>query len=325
MKRYISAAFAAVLAVTASGCDNRNEPVTEVSTDDTSAGMVSNYTSQAFQAVSVTTSTALAETTSVETILTMNTTANAGTAVSAETTADSSEPAKTVTVKPSSSKTAASVSNQDTTAAQTQLITTSAENIQQPETTTRSAPEFSDIIAAYKGAVSDKIDAMLECQPGSVYVAYTLFDMDSNGIPELIVKCGTNDEESQDTYYTYDEFGLKVISDGDPGGHSGFAWDPESDKYVLAYSYMGEGMLRWLGYDGSNISELKKTEFEYSGEDTFNEQAKRNGVEWLPFAKYTYSYEELTWVYRVVNGGLEYDEISGRDFSFLDNYEELYA
>ena len=51
MKRYISAAFAAVLAVTASGCDNRNEPVTEVSTDDTSAGMVSNYTSQAFQAV----------------------------------------------------------------------------------------------------------------------------------------------------------------------------------------------------------------------------------------------------------------------------------
>jgi hypothetical protein len=47
----------------------------------------------------------------------------------------------------------------------------------------------------------------------------------------------------------------------------------------------------------------------------------RCGVERVPFAMYSRSDEELTMVYRVVNGGLESDEITGRDFSFIDNFE----
>ena len=80
-------------------------------------------------------------------------------------------------------------------------------------------------------------------------------------------------------------------------------------------------MLSWMGFDGSSIDSVKEMAFEYNSEDTFESQMSRCGVERVPFAMYSRSDEELTMVYRVVNGGLESDEITGRDFSFIDNFE----
>lgn len=334
MKRYISAAFAAAALIAATGCESSHKgSVTEVSTGDSTAGMTSNYTSQSLQADMQTTSAATsAVSSSVTSVSYSGTTFN--TAVALETDPVSHEQSKpsetkavTTSKAASSSKPAASnknteaSSNADTTSASVRTTTTSADVSQQTEPTTKQGPAHEDVIDAYKGAVSDTIDAMMVSGPETVSVAYTLFDMDGNGIPELILKCGTNEDDMQETFYTYDDFGLKVICDGIPGIHTDFAWDPELNKFVSAYSFMGEGELSWMSYDGSDIYSLKTASFECGGEEIFEEQAAKNGVEWLPFAKYTYTGEELTWIYRVVSGGFEYDEITGRDFSFLENYE----
>ena len=334
MKRFISAAFAAAALIAVTGCEsNHKGSVTEVSTGDSTAGMTSNYTSQSLQADILTTSAATSAVSSAVTSVSHSVTA-VSTSVTSETEAVSNEQSKpsetkavTTSKAASSSKPASSnknteaPANSETTSASVRTTTTSADEPQLTEPTTKQGPAREDIIAAYKGAVSDTIDTMLVSEPETVSVAYTLFDMDGNGIPELILKCGTNEDDMQDTFYTYDDFGLKVICDGISGIHTGFAWDPELNKYVSAYSFMGEGALSWMSYDGSDIYSLKTASFEYGGDEIFEEQAAKNGVEWLPFAKYTYTGDELTWLYRVVSGGFEYDEITGRDFSFIDNYE----
>ena len=328
MKRYISAAFAAAALMAVTGCEsNHRGSVTEVSTGDSSAGMTSNYTSQSLQADLLTTSAVTSAVSSAAVSVSYSgTTFSTDTAletepVSHEQSKTSETKAVTTSKAASSNKNTDAPSNPDTTSASVRTTTTSADEAQQTEPTTKQGPAKEDIIAAYKGAVSDTIDAILVGEPETVSVSYTLFDMDGNGIPELILKCGTNEDDMQDTFYTYDDFGLKVICDGISGVHTGFAWDSELNKYVSAYSFMGEGELSWMSYDGSDIYSLKTATFEYGGDEIFEEQAAKNGVEWLPFAKYTYTGEELTWIYRVVSGGFEYDEITGRDFSFIDNYE----
>ena len=326
MKRYFSAAFAAAALFALSGCtDTPDSSVTEVSTDDTSAGMTSNYTSQSLQSEIVSTSAVTEIVSSAATSVSYSgTTFN--TAVTLETVTASDDQTKPSGQKSSqkatSTKAVSASSNADTTSATVPTTTTSAEVTQTQEATTRPSPLREDIIAAYREAVSDTIDTLLSRDPEAVTVSYTLFDMDGNGIPELIIKSGTNDDDLLDAYYTYDDFGLKTISDGGSGAHSGFAWDPEAKKYVLAYAWMGEGLLSWKSFDGSDIIELKSSALEYNSEDTFEMQMEKNGVEQLPFAKYTSSTEETTWIYKVVGGRLENDQIlSGIDFSFLDEYD----
>lgn len=333
MKRYISAAFAAAALFTVTGCEGGNTEPTQVSTSDPSAGITSNYTSQSLQAdISTTSTEAVIEVVATETVFTeTETTSAVSAAVSGGTTetaavavsgggSNTSAAKPAVTTKPSGGGQAA-----DTTSSSAvqpvQTTTTSSSTSVVPDTTTRPAPTHDEIVDAYINEVSKRIDMLLEDSQDSVYVFYTLYDMDGNGIPELIIKSGTDEETYQDSYYICDEFGIKVVSAGNDGSHSVFAYDPDEGQFVTAYSYMGSGSLNWLEYDGSDIQSVKDTAFEYNSDDTFEAQMSRYGVERLPFAMYTYSGEELTWVYRVVNGGLEYDEIEGRDFSFIYNYE----
>lgn len=328
MKRYISAAFAAAALLAVSGCEGRqSEPVTEVSTDDTSAGMTSNYTSQSLQAEPVTTAAETSVVSASATSVTHSTTSYNNTAAVQDTqtvSADQSKPAAvrtSATKAPASSKPSSDQSNTETTTAAVITTTTSAEVTQAQEPATRPAPAHDEIISAYKNAISDIIDSMESGDPDTVSVSYTLFDMDGDEIPELIVKCEIDNNYIQDNIYKYDEFGLKAIAAGNLGTNTDFAWDPEVNKFVSAYSYMGEGELIWFGYDGSTVEPLKNVRFDFSSDEPFEVQLEKNGVEMLPFARYTNSFEEVTWVYSVVSGGMAYEEILGRDFSFLDRFE----
>lgn len=331
MKRYISAAAAAAALFAVTGCNSGHSgQVTEVSTDDTSAGITSNYTSQSLQAEPVTTSAATSAVSTAATSVSYSSTSVDSPVILDTHTAspDQTKPSWTKTTtaktssKQSSSKTSAGSSNTETTAGSVPTTTTSADVTQSQEPTTRPATSREEIIAAYKGAVSAEIDAMLATEQEMVSVSYTLFDIDGNGIPELIVKSGSDEATLQDTYYTYDDFGLKSITCV-PGANTGYAWDPELKKFVSVYYYNGTGELSWLTYDGYNgIDALKSQRIVYGSEDTLEMQLEKNGAEWLPFAKYTNANnEELTWVYGVVSGGFECAEISGKDFSFLDHYE----
>lgn len=329
MKRFISAAFAAAALLTVTGCEGRHsEPVTEVSTSDTSAGMTSNYTSQSFQAEPVTTAAetaAVAVSAAATSVTSSNTIVNTVEVPDVQTvSSEQPKPAstRTTTAKaPSTSKPSAGTSAAETTTVQLVTTTTAAESTQIQEPTTRPAPTREDVLTAYKGAVSDMIDTLQAGEPDTISVSYTLFDLSGNGIPELIVKCETDDNYIQDAIYKYDEFGLKVIASGVLGTNTDFAWDPEAKKFVSVYSNAGEGELTWFGYDDSEVDQLKSTRFVYGSDEPLEVQLENNGVKMLPFARYTNSYVEVTWIYKISGSGLEYEETLGRDFSFFDRYE----
>ena len=333
MKRYFSAAFAAAALIIITGCDGREEPPTQVSTSDPSAGITSNYTSQSLQAdIATTSAEAVTASVSAESTYTETETTSSDIAVLTGTVSETSAssaiisnaaPSKAVTSQKAS---AGNVQPAETTSSsgvqQVQTTTTAATTSQLPETTIRPAPTHDEIVEAYVNEVSKKIDSLMEENPENVSVSYTLYDMDSNGTPELIIKWGSSEDTYQVTFFTYDEFGTKVLSDGSSGENANFAYDSSKNRFVLAYSNMYKGELYWMNYEEWDKDTVPHEEFTYNSDETFETKMTEFNVEWLPFARYTYSSEgELTWVYRVVNGGLEFDEIAGRDFSFIYNYD----
>ena len=218
MKNYFYAAAAAfALTAVMTGCTGKKEPVVEVSTPDTSAKLTSENTSETFMAEKTTTSAIKIKITE---------TSDSG----------NSEPVTTYTVSSEKKETDLSSDKPVVTSkaprvteyvedpeetdvpviTQTAATTVTTAVTEQPTrpVTTRPVPAREDILSAYKEAVEMKIDSMNESGTESFSVSYTLFDMDGNGIPELIVKCGTGEDDYQDTFFTFDGFGIKVISDG---------------------------------------------------------------------------------------------------------------
>ena len=314
MKKYMSVLAVAAIAAFITGCDGKSSQSVEVSTTDSMGNLTSEKSSEAVQPDPIVTLTTIST--------------KPRTSSKSVTTAAFSEPERPE--PPSLAEKITVASHTVHTTAIDEIVTTETISETHTEitssvivttvTTTRPQPAHHDIIEAYRNAVSTKIDSLLDMEYDNVTVSYTLFDMDSNGIPELIVKYGSCEDDFQHTFYTYDDFGIKVISDGTVGSHTGFAHDTEKKQFVSAYSNQGRGVLEWLVLDGSNINVDKTEEFEYNGDSTFEEQADGYGVEMLPFALYSNSFEETTWIYREVSSRLEFDEIAGRDFSFIENY-----
>ena len=336
MKRYFSAAAAAAALFAFTGCTGSDELPTQVSTSDPSAGITSNYTSQSLQAETVTSSieektieTAITETASAETeTVTVLSTAAASTSAennaSVTSTSSSVAAAKTTTSTKQSSngnQPAETTSSSSSAVSPVQTTTTSETTSQFPETTTRPAPSHDKIIDAYIKEVEKKINSMITEGSEDISVEYTLFDMDENGIPELIMNWGSSNDAYQVTIYTYDEFGTKVVSDGMPGTHAVFASIPADSQFILAYSDVDKGDLYWLDYEDLDLDKSPHVELNYENEETFESKTAEYTIEKLPYAKFTYSYEENTSVYSFVNGETDCEEIAGRDFSFIQNYQ----
>lgn len=72
---------------------------------------------------------------------------------------------------------------------------------------------------------------------------YSLYDMDENGVQELIIRTGTCEADYKYLFYTYDE---KIVYCGEAhAGHSGLAIPDEGLGLLLCYQQMGYSS-RWL-------------------------------------------------------------------------------
>lgn len=314
MKKYMSVLAAAAIAAIITGCDGKSDSSVEVETPDTTAKLTSEKSSETVQPDTIVTLTTISikPVTSSKTVVTS--------AISEPERPEPPSIAEKITVTSHVFHTTTLAETVTTETSAETFSTVSTTSIVSTTVTTRPMPTHNDIIEAYINAVSAKIDSLTDMEYDNVTVSYTLFDMDSNGTPELIVKYGTCEDDFQHAFYTYDDFGIKVISDGTVSSHTGFACDTEKKQFVSAYSDMGSGVLEWLCLTGSNINVDKTEEFEYDSDLTFEQQLVEYGVEMIPFALYSNSFEETTWIYREVNRRLEFDEVSGRDFSFIENY-----
>lgn len=81
------------------------------------------------------------------------------------------------------------------------------------------------VIEAYKSIIESKKNYQYNETDRALGMTYTLYDIDSNGIPELIMIYGLHEASMQIAYYTYDENGVQTIYDGDGGHHSSLGYD----------------------------------------------------------------------------------------------------
>lgn len=191
------------------------------------------------------------------------------------------------------------------------------------EAPTEAESSRADVIAAYKTALQSKIDeAALDYGLNSVDVTYTLYDMDYDGIPELLVHYGTCEADFRIAIYTYRNNGLKLVSDGLHGGHTSFGYDYVANQIVLCEGHMGFGNMYWYDLDDSgNLRFLIDTDyFEFAGEDTpdYDDYMKQYNVAWLDGS--TFFGTDTTWVFSYPDDEYQSEEFGGFDYRYLENY-----
>lgn len=198
----------------------------------------------------------------------------------------------------------------------------------EPETeppTEAPASSRENVIAAYKKAIQEKIDASASYNGNleSINVSYALYDMDYDGIPELLVHYGTCEADFQIAIYTYRNGALKLIADALPGSHTGFGFDYVANQIVLCQGHMGYGEMLWYDLDDNgDLRFLISTDgFEYAGEDTpeYEDYMKKYNVAWLDESEFFG--KDTTWVITYPGGVYQNAEYGGFDYRFLENYK----
>lgn len=197
----------------------------------------------------------------------------------------------------------------------------------EPETDTPSADDaFSraNVITAYKSALQGKINEVAD-ESGSlnvIDVTYSLYDMDYDSIPELLVHYGTCEADYRIAIYTYRNNALKLVEDGLHGGHTSFGYDYVANQLVLCEGHMGYGNMYWYDLDANGELRflIDTGGFEFAGEDTpdYDVYMNQYNVDWLDGS--TFWGTDTTWVFSYPYGDYQSEEYGGFDYRYLENY-----
>lgn len=178
---------------------------------------------------------------------------------------------------------------------------------------------------AYRSALQAKIDYVHWYSPRALSITYTLYDMDKDGTPELLIQYGTAEDDFLIAVYTYRNGELKELADKLPGGHTSFAYDYAADQFVLAHGHMGHGLMTWYDLDenGEFRSLISTDSFYYGSEDspTYDDYMAQYNVAWLDRSIFfQFDGEEKTWLTSYCADEPQLEEYKGFDYRFLENY-----
>lgn len=121
------------------------------------------------------------------------------------------------------------------------------------------ANDDSDKIVDFKAKYEEKLNTL---QVKDMYSEYALYDIDEDNIPEMIVKSGMSEADTQITIYDIINNDLhEIVIDGF-GGHTNIVAAKEINTIILQYGQMGYEKVAVLHYnqDGSYITEIIKEE-----------------------------------------------------------------
>lgn len=178
---------------------------------------------------------------------------------------------------------------------------------------------------AYRSALQAKIDYVHWYSPRALSITYTLYDMDKDGTPELLIQYGTAEDDFLIAVYTYRNGELKELADKLPGGHTSFAYDYAADQFVLAHGHMGHGLMTWYDLDENGEFRLliSTDSFYYGSEDspTYDDYMEQYNVAWLDRSIFfQFDGEEKTWLTSYCADEPQLEEYKGFDYRFLENY-----
>ena len=101
-------------------------------------------------------------------------------------------------------------------------------------------PDWADAYAAVLDEKEAELEAA-EAESGffNQYWYYTLYDIDKDGVPELIVKIGTCEADYRGEIYTFSNGRAQFVCDDLGLGHSGLYTDPGRNGLILMGGHMG--------------------------------------------------------------------------------------
>lgn len=108
---------------------------------------------------------------------------------------------------------------------------------------------------------------------GDLMLDYLIYDMNHDGIPELVLNCGGSESDSEIRVFTFDGTQAKEIGQGSGSHRHHFA---ENDKgQLVAYgTHEWRCLLDTYAYDGSNITVSEK-DFKYDNFEEFDNKFKQ--------------------------------------------------
>ena len=106
---------------------------------------------------------------------------------------------------------------------------------------------LSEIEAALQAQAQDSwIDTTLGC-------GYSLYDIDKDGVPELMTKLGTCEADYHGAIYTFRDGQALCVCDEIGLGHSSYYSDPDENGVVLFGGHMGYAWAQRLRLEGNGI------------------------------------------------------------------------
>lgn len=206
--------------------------------------------------------------------------------------------------------------------ATTKATTTTAATTATAATTTTAggSASFADRMNAYPDLYAAEVrrvwDDIYDKNDGVVSIDYATYDLDADGIPELMFKFGTCEADYMVNVYTVDgDAKLKTIGELS-GSHVSFAKDYDTGEFVLAGGHMGYGGMRWLTMENGLINEVKNDSFEFRDSDDFEARMMDEGVYYLDYIHaYSFDKESEPKSY-VMYAYSEYEELDGLYIDF---------
>ena len=125
----------------------------------------------------------------------------------------------------------------------------------------------SNNITDYKSIYKSKLLELGINQDRNFTVSYCLYDMDSDNIPELIVKTGTCEANFTTSIYTVSNNDAILIGQNLMGFHTGFNFDETTNQVALISGQMDFGEIHWLKKSGESIETTNVQTFSYERMD----------------------------------------------------------
>lgn len=107
-----------------------------------------------------------------------------------------------------------------------------------------------EITACYKAIINEKIAYMQENQWNDS-VSYSLFDMDNDSIPELLITYGFGHAGRQSEAYTYKNNSISMMSGDRFAGDISYGSDRSTGQLVTIHCYQSSVMMDWFIVDQS--------------------------------------------------------------------------
>ncbi|MBR6070184.1 MAG: hypothetical protein IKP78_06310 [Ruminococcus sp.] len=231
------------------------------------------------------------------------------------------------TTEPETEPTTEAVTTKKTKPATTKATTTTAATTTTVAATTTSSSggtaTFTDRLDAYPDLYTDTVkrawDEIYETNDGCVSIAYATYDIDADGIPELIFKHGTCEADFLTDIYTVDlDARLRMVRQIG-GSHAVFARDDTDGDFVLIQGHMGEMSMLWYNMDDNfNLSLHKEYSHSLEDDESYEQLEMAQNVWRIDYIS-AYSFDKNTEIKSYINYAYsEYEELDGLyiDFGF---------